>query len=243
MTHPTSKIRTYRKKPIDVKAYLWEGDINLDLPAGTIHSIYEMSEGHIYGKIRSREGELTIRAGEHYIVGPGAKGEYWPVEREIFEATYEEFSGDSSAPETSTPQVRAAHRAGTEPLSRIIGDLEWCLVHVQAGHPLHPVLTRVIEQLRGSPQETSAGIAQLVERDASNVDVASSSLAACSNAFGELPGEADPRHFGDPAPDCPEPCCTVDKPLPAKASTDWCEHLTTYDECPYGCIPTAGDKP
>jgi hypothetical protein len=32
-----------------------------------------------------------------------------------------------------TATVQAAHREGREPLSRIVGDLEWCLAHVQVG--------------------------------------------------------------------------------------------------------------
>lgn len=83
--------RLYRKRPLPVMAYLWQGEAFAPshVPPGTVHSIYEMSPGHIYGSINTREGRLSIVAGEHYIVGPGAEGEFWPVKKSIFEATYE----------------------------------------------------------------------------------------------------------------------------------------------------------
>jgi hypothetical protein len=39
------------------------------------------------GVIATLEGDHTYEAGD-YICGPGAAGEYWPVRRDIFEATY-----------------------------------------------------------------------------------------------------------------------------------------------------------
>jgi len=39
------------------------------------------------GTIPTLEGEHTFEAGD-YIAGPGAAGEYWPVKKAIFEATY-----------------------------------------------------------------------------------------------------------------------------------------------------------
>lgn len=40
------------------------------------------------GTIPTLEGEHTFETGD-YIAGPGAAGEFWPVKRAIFEATYE----------------------------------------------------------------------------------------------------------------------------------------------------------
>jgi hypothetical protein len=82
----------YRKKPLDVIAVLWKGQILPHLPAGTIHTVYQELDGAILGTMKTLEGAYLIQAAKHYIVGPGHKGEFWPVEREIFEATYEEVS-------------------------------------------------------------------------------------------------------------------------------------------------------
>lgn len=40
------------------------------------------------GTISTLEGVHTFEAGD-YIAGPGQAGEYWPVKRSIFEATYQ----------------------------------------------------------------------------------------------------------------------------------------------------------
>jgi hypothetical protein len=40
------------------------------------------------GVIPTLEGDHSFEAGD-YICGPGAAGEFWPVKRAIFEATYE----------------------------------------------------------------------------------------------------------------------------------------------------------
>jgi hypothetical protein len=63
------------------------------------------------GIIRTPEGDHAFEAGD-YICGPGAAGEFWPVKREIFEATYVPASptlkpGDERHP---AEQVRAAGR-------------------------------------------------------------------------------------------------------------------------------------
>jgi hypothetical protein len=88
MTNP----QLYKKKPLPVMAYLWDGAAfsPSHVPPGTVHSIYELPSGQRGGHINTREGVLTIFAGEHYIVGPGAEGEFWPVKKSIFEATYEQ---------------------------------------------------------------------------------------------------------------------------------------------------------
>lgn len=41
------------------------------------------------GVIATLEGRMSFEAGD-YICGPGAGGEFWPVKRDIFEATYAE---------------------------------------------------------------------------------------------------------------------------------------------------------
>ncbi len=86
-----SSPRQYRKKPLPVTAYLWQGEAfgPSHLPPGKIHSIYTMLGGRVLGTINTAEGPVTIAMGEHYIVGPGAGGEFWPVRKDIFEETYE----------------------------------------------------------------------------------------------------------------------------------------------------------
>lgn len=88
MTNPM----LYKKKPLPVMAYLWDGAVfpPSHVPPGTIHTAYEIIGGVVGGHINTREGVLKITAGEHYIVGPGAEGEFWPVKKSIFEATYEQ---------------------------------------------------------------------------------------------------------------------------------------------------------
>lgn len=80
----------YIKKPIAVEAYLWSGNAFAPshVPPGKIHDIYETLNGAIVGMIDTSEGAVHIRAHHHYIVGPGAGGEFWPVRKDIFEATY-----------------------------------------------------------------------------------------------------------------------------------------------------------
>lgn len=83
----------YIKRPIPVEAFLWRGEVTVDgMPFGTIHDVYELiPDGQVGGFIDTLEARtLEIRSGEHYIVGPGYDGEYWPVRKDIFEATYVE---------------------------------------------------------------------------------------------------------------------------------------------------------
>lgn len=47
------------------------------------------------GTIPTLEGDHTFEAGD-YICGPGAAGEFWPVRRDIFEATYVPAEGDQA---------------------------------------------------------------------------------------------------------------------------------------------------
>ena len=72
----------YRKKPIEVDAVQWFS--HGDHPA--VHE-YADNKG-IYSGIKTIEGMLRVTPG-CWIVGPGAKGEYWPVQDDIFKATYE----------------------------------------------------------------------------------------------------------------------------------------------------------
>lgn len=57
--------------------------------------------------------------------------------------------GLGSVVETKAPQVPAAHRAGTEPLSRLAGDVEWCLASINPDSDVYAVLHGVQVALRG----------------------------------------------------------------------------------------------
>lgn len=74
---------TYIKKPIAVRAIQWNGpeDNEKILPI-IVYSVKEI------WCIKTLEGWLNLTKGS-YVVGPGLKGEYWPVDREIFEQTYQ----------------------------------------------------------------------------------------------------------------------------------------------------------
>lgn len=81
----------YMKKPIAVKAFLWGGEVDVEyIPDGVIHDVTIEVDDSISGKLKTYEGDYTIEAGQHYIVGPGYAGEFWPVAKAIFEATYAE---------------------------------------------------------------------------------------------------------------------------------------------------------
>lgn len=76
----------YRKKPITVDAVQWFNDGD---HASVHRFVYEYGEKDIvrFG-IQTLEGTMWVKPGD-WIVGPGAKGEYWPVDNEIFQMTYE----------------------------------------------------------------------------------------------------------------------------------------------------------
>jgi hypothetical protein len=57
------------------------------------------------GVMATLEGDHTFEAGD-YICGPGAGGEFWPVKRAIFEATYVPAGPHTESP-TETPGLRA----------------------------------------------------------------------------------------------------------------------------------------
>lgn len=57
-----------------------------------------------------------------------------------------------------TTSVPAAHRAGTEPLSRLAGDIEWCLTKINPDTDVYATLHRVQTALRGAVVETTATV-------------------------------------------------------------------------------------
>ncbi len=86
------KIKRYIKKPIPVEAVL--------LTKENLKEVKEWIEKHggeaviptsvKFLSILTKEGYLKAYPQKHYIV-KGVKGEFYPVEKEIFEETYEEI--------------------------------------------------------------------------------------------------------------------------------------------------------
>jgi hypothetical protein len=95
----------YVKKPVPVEAFIWNGSPFLPshVPPGKVHDVYETLNGGVMGILDTDTGRANIRAHHHYIVGPGAGGEFWPVKKDIFERTYspayeEEYVRDRDNP-------------------------------------------------------------------------------------------------------------------------------------------------
>lgn len=94
-------IESYRKKPVAIEAYQWDGSAKsaqeigkwiagcednthtffLETFAGEVTSVY----------IRTLEGDMTVDLGDFVI--KGVEGEFYPCKPEIFKKTYEEFDG------------------------------------------------------------------------------------------------------------------------------------------------------
>ena len=86
----------YRKKPIEIEAFKWTGDINqTEDPIWIVEAIkkgdawvHEDSiNGAIEMRIKTLEGVMTANKGDYII--KGIKGEIYPCKSEIFEMAYE----------------------------------------------------------------------------------------------------------------------------------------------------------
>ena len=86
----------YRKKPIEIEAFKWTGDINqTEDPIWIVEAIkkgdawvHEDSiNGAIEMRIKTLEGVMTANRGDYII--KGIKGEIYPCKSDIFEMTYE----------------------------------------------------------------------------------------------------------------------------------------------------------
>ena len=87
----------FRKKPVVIDAILftdiktvfdWVAQWNPEEDDG--QGMWEADDGISKGNlvIDTREGEMTARVGEHWIIR-GVEGEFYPCEVRIFEKTYE----------------------------------------------------------------------------------------------------------------------------------------------------------
>ena len=88
-----SKAKQYRKKPVVIEAFLWDGHAiqELDDFLGSQDHKYGVSTaGHKKGytvHIKTLEGIMTALIGDFII--KGVQGEFYPCKPDIFEATYE----------------------------------------------------------------------------------------------------------------------------------------------------------
>lgn len=80
------------KKPIPVQFAQWEGRYGeppqVKQPGPGLEHLLPVDGLLNSGIIETPEGPHVIREGD-YVMGPGAAGEYWPIRKEIFEATYD----------------------------------------------------------------------------------------------------------------------------------------------------------
>lgn len=87
----------YRKKPVEIEAFKWTGDINqTEDPMWIIEAIEKgivwFLEDSVNGKqemiIRTLDGNHRAQRGDYII--KGVKGEIYPCKPDIFEMTYED---------------------------------------------------------------------------------------------------------------------------------------------------------
>lgn len=77
-------IKKYRKRPLEVEAFQWDGKDLMELNHFVEPSII-VDHGAIY--IPTLEGNMKVSA-DDYIV-KGVNGEFYPCKPDIFEKTYE----------------------------------------------------------------------------------------------------------------------------------------------------------
>jgi len=91
------EIKTYRKRPIEIKAIQWDGtaettdaimawNSKIGLRTSTVH----LFPAHLV--IPTLEGEMIANVGDYII--RGIQGEFYPCKSDIFDASYEEVTND-----------------------------------------------------------------------------------------------------------------------------------------------------
>ena len=83
-------IKTYIKKPVEIQAVQWTGDNIEEIKefhslSDNPNAIYRVNNEIL---ISTLEGDMLASIGDFII--RGEKGEYYPCNSDIFEATYEE---------------------------------------------------------------------------------------------------------------------------------------------------------
>ena len=86
------KIKTYCKKPIPIKALLWDGtnldDIKRFVGKDLVVHYPTMDDSVVLLAIHTLEGDMAVGLGNYII--QGVRGEFYPCDGEIFKETYEE---------------------------------------------------------------------------------------------------------------------------------------------------------
>lgn len=86
------KIKTYCKKPIPIKALLWDGtnldDVKRFVGDFLTISYPTMDNSIVILTIHTLEGDMNVSLGSYII--KGVRGEFYPCDGEIFNETYEE---------------------------------------------------------------------------------------------------------------------------------------------------------
>lgn len=79
----------YRKKPVEIDAVLWDGNMTTVVPllAGSSCEAVEQNLGDPALLIPTLEGTMRAEVGDWII--RGVKGELYPCRADIFAATYE----------------------------------------------------------------------------------------------------------------------------------------------------------
>lgn len=95
---------TFRKKPVEIEAFLWEGEWepfynwlvslndgeDIEIPFGSQPTMTRNSDGSL--EINTLEGVMTAEIGVWVI--RGVQGEFYPCQPDIFEATYDAADGE-----------------------------------------------------------------------------------------------------------------------------------------------------
>ena len=83
------KFKKYRKKPVVVAAYKWEGIPLSSIDLNNISATLNPNSNSLI--IHTLEGDMLVKDGDYII--QGVKGEFYACRPDIFELTYEEISG------------------------------------------------------------------------------------------------------------------------------------------------------
>lgn len=87
-----SELQKYRKKPVEIEAAQWDGNVRVDHPV----TVWIRDHGGTYGYTSTQPQRLVIQTLEGgTIANPGdwiirgVAGEFYPCKADIFAATYE----------------------------------------------------------------------------------------------------------------------------------------------------------
>jgi hypothetical protein len=85
-------MRNYRKKPVVIQAYQWNGERPLPHPLEGNWDNNPMTPSKV--TINTPEGHMTVSKGDYII--RGVKGEYYACKPDVFYMTYDEVEEDEA---------------------------------------------------------------------------------------------------------------------------------------------------